>query len=266
MTTHLIEKHFAKIGARAKIHPSNKGRSTTGVTIDIGNDKQGEFFDIALARISVGDIRVVDLQPRMRHLLLMSDQNDGKHKFLCGHDERHWFVAAVPERASVSNVKTAFEALQPQAVQWELDRKKVKRKKRNRRRNEAFVRQGEWFFIPASKSFDPNPLMILYAEPLRRGNGKPHTCDELVRQGGELVYVSTQHPNGLTQGQYRNLISRKPELRHLGWVTQRRNPGVFVRGRVRHADHKTVVLSGWHQVLMNTETQSMAMRHVAFID
>ncbi len=55
-------------------------------------------------------------------------------------------------------------------------------------------------------------------------------------------------------------------MRHLHWVTQRRNPTVFVRGKIRHADHKTIVLNGWHQVLMNTETQAVAMRHVAFID
>ena len=48
--------------------------------------------------------------------------------------------------------------------------------------------------------------------------------------------------------------------------TYTRQPVVFVRGKVRHADHKTIVLSGWHQVLMNTETQAVAMRHVAFID
>ena len=46
----------------------------------------------------------------------------------------------------------------------------------------------------------------------------------------------------------------------------RRNPGVYVRGSVRHADHKTIVLRGWHQVLMNTEGQALAMRNVAFLD
>jgi hypothetical protein len=80
------------------------------------------------------------------------------------------------------------------------------------------------------------------------------------------VYVSPRHPNRLTAAQYRKLISRKPKLRNIGWVSQRRNPGVFVRGKVRQADHKTIVLDGWHQVLMNTETESVAMRHVAFID
>jgi hypothetical protein len=29
---------------------------------------------------------------------------------------------------------------------------------------------------------------------------------------------------------------------------------------------KTVVLHGWHQVLMNTEGQSKAMKNVAFLD
>jgi hypothetical protein len=46
----------------------------------------------------------------------------------------------------------------------------------------------------------------------------------------------------------------------------RRNPTVYVRGRVRHVDHKTVVLDGWHQVLSNTENLSYAMRNIAFLD
>jgi hypothetical protein len=266
MDTQLIVRHFARIGARVEVHADARPFKGTGVSIDIGRDGEGEFFDIAVGRDAPAELAVVDTQPRLRHLLLMSRQGDGKHKFLCGHDERHWFVAAVPEQASASNVKTAFEALQPRAVQIELVRRKVKPKKRNRRRNEAFVRQGEWFFVPAPGWFNPDPLRVLHGEPLRRGRGKPHVCDELVREGGEPVYVSSQHPGGLTEVQYRKLISRKPKLRQLGWVVQRRNPGVFVRGRVRHADHKTIVLSGWHQVLMNTETQAVAMRHVAFID
>ncbi|WP_171468849.1 hypothetical protein [Frigoriglobus tundricola] len=46
----------------------------------------------------------------------------------------------------------------------------------------------------------------------------------------------------------------------------RRNPGVYVRGRVRHAGHATIILHGWHRVVMNTEGQSRAMRNVAFLD
>ena len=51
-----------------------------------------------------------------------------------------------------------------------------------------------------------------------------------------------------------------------GWRVMRRNARVFVRGRIRHSDHETIVLRGWHEVLMNTENQSLAMQHVAFLD
>ena len=175
MNAHLIERHFAKIGARAKVHPETR-RDRTGVTIDIGHDGEGEFFDIALAQPRLADVRVVDTQPPIRHLLLMSEQKDGKHKFLCGHDERHWFVAAVPERLPVSTVRTAFEALKPDSVRYLQDHVlRVKPQKRNRRRNDAFVRQGEWFFVPVARWYRANEKLILRNEPIRRGTGTPHT-------------------------------------------------------------------------------------------
>jgi len=266
MSMQTVKRQFDKIGARAKLRFEERRAQRTDVSIDVGHDDEGEFFDISLRQNAGAELSVVDARPQMRHLLLMSRQHDGKHKFLCGHDERHWFVAAVPERLSVSNVKTAFEALKPQDVRQRQEWLKVKRKNRNRRRNEAFVRQGEWFFLPMPASFEPDPRIVLANEPLRRGMGKPHVCEELVRQGGEVVYVSVRYPNGVTEAQFRKLTSRNAKLRDLNWSAQRRNPGVFVRGKVRHADHKTIVLTGWHQVLMNTETQSVAMRHVAFID
>jgi len=266
MNAQWIERHFAKIGARARVHADSGSRVALGVSIDIQQDSDGEYFDVALEPGAAPELVVLDTQPKLRHLLLMSRDGEEKHKFLCGHDERHWFVAAVPEQAPVSNVKTAFEALKPVAVRSALVRQRVKPKKHNRRRNEAFLRQGEWFFVPVGSWFQPSRLAVLSNEPLRRGSGKPHICEELVRLGGELVYVCPQYPNGLTERQYEKLVSRKPKLRNLPWITQRRNPGVFVRGKIRHVDHQTIVLSGWHQVLMNTETQAVAMQHVAFID
>lgn len=266
MNIQQIERQFMRIGARAKIHPPTGSVLLRDVSIDIDNDSDGEFFDITVSRSGEATTQVLDVQPSLRHLLLMSHQDDGKHKFLCGHDERHWFVAAVPERAAVSTVRTAFDALKPSVVRAFENRLGVKHRKRNRRRNEAFVRQGEWFFVPVENPTFIDERLALRHEPISRGGGKPHICEEVVRQGGQLVYVSTQFPGGLTERERNRLISRKPSLRNLHWVAQRRNPNVFVRGRVRHPDHKTIVLDGWHQVLMNTENQSIAMRHVAFID
>ncbi|WP_404308285.1 hypothetical protein [Neorhodopirellula lusitana] len=270
MSMQSIERQFTRIGARVNVHPPIVRRWGTTpvekVSIDIGNDAEGEFFDLAIQPPQLAETQVIDVQPSLRHLLLMLRQDDGKHKFLCGHDERHWFVAAVPERAAVSTVRTAFDALKPVAVRALENRLGVKPRKRDRRRNEAFIRQGEWFFVPVANDSFINERLVLRNEPIARGGGKPHMCEEIVRQGGELVYIAAGYPQGVTESQRMRLISRRPKLRHLHWVAQRKNPSVFVHGRVRHPDHKTIILNGWHQVLMNTENESSAMRHVAFID
>ena len=266
MSTRMIERQFERIGARVKVHPATDRRVRTGTALDIGRDRQGEFFDIALDSGRPAELRVVDSRPRLRHLLLLSEESDGKHKFLCGHDERHWFVAAVPERASVSTVETAFEALKPAVVRQREVELKVKPRRRNRRRNAAFTRQGEWFFVPFQSGAHVDERWIFRNEPISRGGGKPHICDELVRQGGAMVYVCPQYPEGLNQFQHALLLRRNRAAARFSWSMRRANPLVMVRGRVRHADHKTIVLHGWHQVFMNTENQSAAMQHVAFLD
>ena len=44
------------------------------------------------------------------------------------------------------------------------------------------------------------------------------------------------------------------------------DPEVYVRGTVKHRDHATIRLDGWHRVELNTETQAAAMSRVAFLD
>ncbi len=268
MDSQQIERQFNRIGARVRIYPPipRPHVATPDISIDIGRDPKGELFFIAVQPGVLDETRVIDVQPSLRHLLLMSVQEGGKHKFLCGHDERHWFVAAVPERANVSSVRTAFDALKPPEIHWLEQKLGVKHQKRNHRRNDAFVRQGEWFFVPLEQQTTLDLRWMLRNEPISRGRGKPHICEELVRLDGELVYVSNRYPQGLTESEHSRMLDRNPKLRHLHWVAQRRNPMVYVRGRVRHPDHKTNCLVGWHQVMMNTEYQSLAMRHVAFLD
>lgn len=267
--THL-QRHFERIGARAKIReagPSPLGPAfASDLAIDIGSDDDGEFFDFAIGRDADPKVLVLDVQPRLRHLLVLSDQSDGRHRFLCGHDERHWFVAGVPEKASASRVREAFDALKPPIVRLEEERLRVNPRRRNRRRNDAFVRQGEWFFVPISRNERPNEALIFRNEPISRGRGKPHLCEELVRDLGELVYVARRFPNGLTEQERERWFKRDPRLRKLDWRARRRNAIVYVRGRVRHPDHKTIRLDGWHRVAMNTENESAAMRHVVFLD
>ena len=110
-------------------------------------------------------------------------------------------------------------------------------------------------------------MLVLRHEPLRRGNGgKPHWAESCYRTGGETVYVCSRYPNGVAEERYRAILSGNQKASGWGWQMMRRNPGVYVRGSIRHADHKTITLHGWHRVLMNTEGQSRAMRNVAFLD
>ena len=46
----------------------------------------------------------------------------------------------------------------------------------------------------------------------------------------------------------------------------RRNPEAYVKGHLRHDDHATIRLDVWHRVVLNTEGQARAMRHVVFLD
>lgn len=251
------------MGARVKVRPVTRPREQPGVDIRI--DNRGEYFDIGVARVDPAEYQVIDVRPEARHLLLMARTNEGKQKFLCGHDERHWFVCAVPG-ASVSNVKAAMEALQPQEVRTSVQRRVKRIKNRLRRRNKAFVRQGEWFFIPAP-NLTVNEKLILKNEPLSRGWGsKPHLCQYLYRDGGTAVFVCRRHPNGVTREVYRRLLLENPKAGSWNWTARVRDASVYVRGRVSHSDHKTIVLNDWHQVLMNTERLAPGARSVVFLD
>lgn len=261
MSDHMLWKKFGRMGARLQVGVLDQGE----LRIDVRQDREGEFFDIRLNPESVSDLQALDVQPRDRHLLLMARVGEQKQKFLCGHDERAWFVAAIPQVGGVSTIRTAMEALKPRAVRFEQTRQEVPTRRQNRRKNEAFIRQGEWFFVPA-RGFTPRNGVILHNEPIRRGSGKPHICEFLYRIGGEVVYVSPEHPNGLTEPQYKRFVGRNQKLLKLAWTQMRRNPQTYVKGRIRHSDHKTVVLSEWHWVAMNTESSAPAMRHLAFLD
>lgn len=268
MNTDILKTKFTRIGARLKVaDPSTRRFRRNGLlTLDVGTDRHGEFFEIVPQSDAAAEVEVLDAQPADRHLLLLIRENGDKNKYLCGHDERHWFVAGIPEAAPVGTVRQAKEALKPAEVQSAQARKRIGGKARNRRKNAAFIRQGEWFFLPVP-GFTVDVSLVLKNEPLRRGNGgKPHWAEFCYRTGGETVYVCSRHPNGVTEAGYRTILSSNPRAKSWGWQAMRRNPGVYVRGRIRHADHKTITLQNWHRVAMNTESQSRAMRNVAFLD
>jgi len=236
--------------------------------MDLRRDGAGQFFELRVpTHLSPSlDVTVTQAEPKQRHLLLFVRKIADKpqlDRFLCGHDEREWFVAAVPGGAS--SVRQAMDALRPDGVRDALTRSRVSSGKRYERKNRAFRRQGEWFFVP-EPALMVDEKLILRNEPLRRGSGKPHMVEYLYRTGGEMVHVCDRYPNGVTPDEYRAIVQRNPNAVRWRWRMMSRNPGVYARGSIRHSDHATITLPVWHRVLMNTETQTRTMRNVAFLD
>jgi hypothetical protein len=268
MESDVLKTKFARIGARLKVvdRPTRWFRTSNVLSLDVRTDRHGEFFEIAAPADTPTEVEILDVQPADRHLLLLVREGMDKNKYLCGHDERHWFVAGIPERAPVGTVRQAKEALQPPGVQFALGRKRVDGTARLRRKNAAFVRQGEWFFLPVPDMIVDDALVLRH-EPLHRGaGGKAHWAEFCYRTGGETVYLCARYPQGVSEKIYRTMLANNREAARWMWHTAQRTSGVFVRGHVRHPDHRTIMLHGWHQVLMNTENQSRAMRHVTFLD
>lgn len=268
MDTENLFSRFAQIGARMKVvrQPARRVVVVPGaLVLDIRKDRKGEYFEVLQSEHTDPEVAVLDVQPAERHLLLLVRQGSEKQKYLCGHDERHWFVAAIPEAAPVGTVRQAKEALKPAEVRIAQDLRKLREVARNRRKNAAYRRQGEWFFLPVPNMVVDKSL-VLRDEPIQRGNGKPHRVEFCYRTGGETVYVCPRYPGGILVDEYQRIITDTPRARGWSWRVMRRNAGVYAKGKVRHADHKTIVLRCWHHVLMNTENQARAMRNMAFLD
>ena len=255
-----IREKFNSIGADVAFE-DRRWKSQSAPVIDVVDDT----FVIDTRYDPQAKVRVIDTRPEERHLLLIVRSGKGEvSKYLMGHDERHWFVAAVPEQLPMKNVADAMEALKPARVRNRQKRLGVRAKDRNRRRQKAFIRQGKWFFMPSQK-LDTAGCVILRNEPIRRGRGKPHICEELIRKDGYRVWVHGMHaPNGITQAAFKKLPRKVKET--FGWSTAFVSDIVYVRGHVRHPDHKTICLKEWHRVLPNTENKARAFRHLNFLD
>lgn len=52
----------------------------------------------------------------------------------------------------------------------------------------------------------------------------------------------------------------------MSWRRMVRDAQVYARGDVRHRDHKTIHLDGWHRVYMNRERFAKHARQIAFLD
>ena len=258
---------FTRLGARLKVEQNDiRLGPFNPLRIDVKTDQKGEYFEILVNPRVHHEVGLLDLQPKDRHLLLFTKDparpRADLSRLLCGHDERHWFVAAVPSGTTVMQAK---ESLKPTEVRAAQEQAHLKTRDAHRRKNAAFVRQGEWFFIPCP-GLEPDPRLALKNEPIRRGGSKPHIVQQLFRRGGTTVYVCRAFPSGLTHAQYAKLVATKPETRHFRWFPMVSNPEAFAKGAVRHPDHHTIHLHYWHKILLNQESAAAGNDNVAFLD
>jgi hypothetical protein len=151
-----------------------------------------------------------------RHWVIRLWTPEQERRYLCGFDERTLFMAQVPEG---NTVLEAHKALMPDEVA------------RLRAEEPAsVVRQGEWFFLTALQDevermreyLPSHPRSFRREEAIDEG-GQPHVADELARVD-------------------RRERRRGREIRHLD---------VYVRGRIRHADHHEVVFAKWQRSVRN---------------
>jgi hypothetical protein len=207
-----IQEAFTAIGAELQIAAG--GRK---FVIDIREQGGREVYALRYPSGDTITAEVLDVKPQERHLVLdiVGTRLPISGRYLCGHDEWHWFVASLPFHRRAQTVRGAMEMLKPAAVLREQKRKGVKHR-RNRRKTAAYVRQGEWFFLPRPKMHVDESLVEREGRLVRQG-GKPHRVQWLCRSGdGNLV---------------------------------------FVRGKVSHPDHASLYLDVWHRVVRSNEPE-----------
>jgi hypothetical protein len=248
MDREFVEKHIESMGARVKYRPLEQNSRlerelpSSAFRIDVLADKRGEYFEIAQGKDSP-KFEILQIRPKEHHMLLYS--RDGQ-RFLLGFDERHWFAAGIKD--AVSTIRDAKRSLMPEEILEQV--RGLPPGKIDNRRNPAFMRQGEWFFVPSNRRIDE--MLILKNEPLQRAAGsKPHLCQELYREGGELVYIVDNLL--FTEDEFKRQRNEDSNFAPYGYRTMMRNPDVYVRGYVRHVDHATINLRGWHRVYINEE-------------
>src|SRR3954462_6916857 len=113
MNIETIANQFARMGARFRVIRQAVSGLRATFALDIRSDGQGQCFELSTLASSL-DLAVLQVQPQERHLVLLVKNAEAKDRFLCGHDEREWFIAAVPGRATT--VAQAREALKPLAI------------------------------------------------------------------------------------------------------------------------------------------------------
>ena len=190
-------------------------------------------------RVQLNDTRGITFIETKTHFIITEKTTPLVRHFLMGVDERQLFVAQLV--TGTANINEARKQL-GNTVKFHEGLRKMSPK-----------RQGEWFFLKATREqediidlfIQKNKVWVIkkanIGEYAGRSGGNPHVADELVV-----------------------ITDDKATIERLGWSKFKRKKipkgtlpvrynQVYVRGKIRHIDHKTLKYSHWYQVVLNNE-------------
>ena len=179
-----------------------------------------------------GNDRTVSIRGKRNNWDVKQKTIEGKRHYLLGVDERQLFIAELTR--GVSSVEDARASLGRSVTLAEGTYK-------------TSPRQGEWFFIEVSRDlseyFDKQIKRTEIAHHkntnigsyLERSGGNSHTAEYLICL---------------------NPTMSKEKLSH-GFPVRERQ--VYIKGKVSHVDHKTVVFKYWRKVIANNEGDNQSV-------
>ena len=203
-----------------------------------GKNNKREYFRIYYGHPK-NDIRVIDTDSKNQQVILLVNEPEREYsvrtwdlkkrdwiytnrrspnflrKYLMGMDESHLFIAELPNNlGAINKIKDAHKVLKPNDVlEKEKDTNRMKR-------------QGEWFFIPATK------------EEI-----------ELIEYNSNLI--EKKMPLGNKNWRSGNS--------HIAYLLINIREKQFATGKISHIEHKTLKLNGWFRVARNNEARTSAI-------
>ena len=170
-----------------------------------------------------------------------------------GVDERQLFVAQLKSGSGITNIIEARKSL-GSTVQFNEGIRKM-----------SPGRQGEWFFVDATQAQEAVINLLLAKKSIAikvkesigahagRPRGNPHVADELV--------VIPNNPEIIKRAQSSKWMRKNTDLSTVTPIYPIRVKEVFVRGCIRHRDHKTIRYTKWKQVILNNEGETASATH-----
>jgi hypothetical protein len=198
-------------------------------------DEPSRSFTVRVASAVAKRQGLTVVRKDRHHAWALQSTDARERRFLCGMDEQHLFIALLPD--PVSTVRDAHASLRDPRV----DAAERGEPWRTRR-------QGEWFFVALPED-EERAVANLARKTLRVAHNVG------IAQAAGIRRLGREH-----LAEEVLVVSGIPDA---GGDTGAR---VYVRGAVKHPDHRTLVLDTWCLTVPNREAIEAPIEGVGWID